>query len=323
VINSKLFLSQVNQFINSLPEPAEQFDEINWPFDHYFYPKQKLVIHVVPFAKPDLKYSLIASQNLRLTDEAAHHNLKIIHLHQDVWQTKTAIVQSRISAALGISQRVPARLTQVRRIDKPTLDNFLTNNHLQGYTKAKFKYGLFLPQRYFRVLDQSFQEKLQLHHSTTQQLSNSATQQLSNSTTQPLSHSATQQLLVAVASFSGGKKIVRNGQACRSYELIRFANLLGCTVVGGFDKLLKKFIEENQPDDIMTYADRDWSDGRSYEKLGFERIAATPPQSFLINPQTLERHHHLEANDQLGFIKIWNTGNWKYIKPFYSTTTIF
>ena len=34
-------------------------------------------------------------------------------------------------------------------------------------------------------------------------------------------------------------------------------------------KLLKAFIEEVRPDDVMSYADASWSDGDVYRKLGF------------------------------------------------------
>jgi hypothetical protein len=49
-------------------------------------------------------------------------------------------------------------------------------------------------------------------------------------------------------------------QDFRSYELLRFASLQGYVVVGGMDKLMKAFMHENQPDDIMSYADKDWSE---------------------------------------------------------------
>jgi hypothetical protein len=89
-------------------------------------------------------------------------------------------------------------------------------------------------------------------------------------------------LLVAVATFSHPRQVVperhfpslgRTGAVCQHAER--------CTVVGGLDKLLKAFVTDFHPDDIMTYADRDWSNGRSYEKLGFTRLEQTEPQSIL------------------------------------------
>lgn len=39
-------------------------------------------------------------------------------------------------------------------------------------------------------------------------------------------------------------------------------------------KLLKAFIEDVHPDDVMSYADASWSDGGVYRKLGFEEEEA-------------------------------------------------
>ncbi|MFY7908273.1 MAG: hypothetical protein ACOVO2_01915 [Emticicia sp.] len=217
----------------------------------------------------------------------AQKNIKVIHLWEDIWQTKRTIVESRLMSLFGKSETIPARLTQVQRIDKPTLDKFLIDNHLQSKANAKLKYGLFLPKRYFRVI----KNEAILHEN----IDNEA-------------------LLVAVASFSNPKKFIREGQEYRSYEMIRFANHKGLTVVGGLNKLLKKFTDEHSPDDIMTYADADWSDGTNYEKIGFERIELTEPLSFVVDDETLTRNlvvntPHLQGEE----MRCYNSGNWKFL----------
>ncbi|WP_435356560.1 hypothetical protein [Emticicia sp. SJ17W-69] len=263
---------------------------IETPFDYLFLPEKKLLFHCI-----SLDIEVIQPLFFQeLSNFFAKKKIKLIHLWEDVWLSKQDIVKSRILSLLGKSETIPARLTQVRRIDKPTLDNFLTVNHLQGTVGAKLKYGLFLPERYFRVIDTN----------TTNQ-----------SITQSLNHS--KELLVAVASFSNAKKIVREGKEFRSYELIRFANLKGFTIVGGLNKLLKNFIHEQNPDDIMTYADSDWSDGSNYEKIGFERIEQTPPLAFSIDNQTFMRNlisnpHSLPFSSEARAI-IYNSGNWKFL----------
>ncbi len=200
---------------------------------------------------------------------------------------------------VGLSERIPARLTQVRRIDKPTAGRFLQENHLQVVTNAKYKYGLFLPARYFRVLSVDF--RLQPVNAT--------------------------ELLVAVATFSHPRSITRNGTVHRSVELVRFANHLNCTVVGGLDKLLKAFVTDVQPDDIMTYADRDWSNGRSYEKLGFTRLETTEPNPFWVRPGEWIRHYPSQLLDGLteiemadsGYIPVYNAGSVKFVKIYRNT----
>jgi len=123
--------------------------------------------------------------------------------------------------------------------------------------------------------------------------------------------------LVAVASFSHGRKIKRNHQIYRSFELLRFCNRQNIRVHGGFNKLMKKFIQELEPDDIMTYADRDWSAGKVYQKAQFQLVEMTPPQEFYIHSRTLERFHPKKIPENMNIqelIQIFNAGNRKYLR---------
>lgn len=134
--------------------------------------------------------------------------------------------------------------------------------------------------------------------------------------------------LVAVCSFSSGTPMPKRGENYKSYELIRFASLCGYTVVGGLSKLLKHFIEEIKPSDIMTYADRDWSVGKGYNKLGFRLEGITPPQYFWVKKGEWVRYYPARLPDELkekamdeteeqhlnkmGFVKVFNSGNLKF-----------
>lgn len=64
------------------------------------------------------------------------------------------------------------------------------------------------------------------------------------------------------------------------YELIRFCSLINTTVVGGASKLLKYFENTYKPKSLISYANRRWSQGNLYEKLGFEKIRETKPNYF-------------------------------------------
>jgi hypothetical protein len=88
------------------------------------------------------------------------------------------------------------------------------------------------------------------------------------------------------------------------------------------DKLLKKFTEEHNPDDIMSYADRDWSDGRSYDKLGFSKIENTLSQTFYINLRTLERHPSDWLTDGTQYLEIFNAGSIKFIKTITKKSSV-
>jgi hypothetical protein len=131
---------------------------------------------------------------------------------------------------------------------------------------------------------------------------------------------------VAAISFSKPRLMERAGVTYKSYELLRFCNKLNHTVVGGFTKLLTHFIKIAMPDDIMTYVDRDWSDGRLYEKIGFECVGTIDPMGFLFDPVSGTRYPYSlkdrsESGDAFektdnstsGRIMVYNSGSYKYL----------
>ena len=235
------------------------------------FDESSLRIHLVPLAD----YAENPYYFQSLSEEYERYQIQLIHLWEDVWRTQQAMVLSRIRSLLGNFERVHARQTIAKTIDKPTLQDFLQKNHLQGSPQVKYKYGLFYSDK-----------------------------------------------LVAVASFSASRPMPRDEIIYNSYELVRFANLSEHVVTGGLSKLLSQFVSDVQPDDIMTYADRDWSTGRSYEKLGFTFVENTPPQLFFIHPQELIRYYLQRlpqgaTEEELlkkGYLRIYNAGNKKYLK---------
>lgn len=212
-------------------------------------------------------------------------------LWEDYWLAKKSIVQSRLSAMLGISAKIPARLTLARRTDNAATSAFLEANHLNGSTMSKFRFGLFLPKRYYRVLPQDF-----------------------------VFDQSAGELLVAVATFSNARIFDLSGRPFRSHELIRFASLLGTNVVGALDKLLSAFIREKAPDDIMTYADLEWSDGRSYKRLGFEEKGSMAPRKAYIEAANMLRARapqetgHSPEQPLVEYLTVYNLGSIKYVK---------
>lgn len=127
-------------------------------------------------------------------------------------------------------------------------------------------------------------------------------------------------LLVAVACFSGTRPMKRIGEEYKSIELIRFATAVGFTVTGGFSKLLQHLIKQVKPNDVMSYADRDWSLGQAYDLAGFQLVDSLPPAEIWLNENTLTRYFIHRLPDGLSvseasshYLKIFNTGNLKYI----------
>ncbi|WP_375446990.1 hypothetical protein [uncultured Fibrella sp.] len=232
-----------------------------------------------------------------LTNQFAQQGERIIHLWEDVEQQKPAVVASRLAALQGQSIRIPGRLTKARRIDKATAMAFLDEHHLQVALPGKVRYGLYLPEQYYRVLPAVGSDTY-------------------------LANRPTGELLLAVATFAQPRTQLRDGQPHRSAELLRVASRIGTTVVGGLDKLVKTYLTNHPADDLMTYADRDWSDGASYRKLGFERVGETPPQQFWLRPDEGIRYVPgrlpIPINQtnaiEYGYIPIYNTGSYKFVR---------
>lgn len=118
------------------------------------------------------------------------------------------------------------------------------------------------------------------------------------------------------------------------YELIRYASLLNTNVVGGAGKLFSHFVMVYKPSSIVSYADRRWSDGGLYEKLGFKLDGTTSPGYLYYNLSTKELHHRIKFqkhklktnkfyDEKLseyeimllnGYDRIWDAGHYRYIK---------
>ena len=91
--------------------------------------------------------------------------------------------------------------------------------------------------------------------------------------------------LVAVATFSNARKWQKGDRTIRSYEWTRYASLPDARVSGGMGRLLKAFVKDVEPDDIMSYADLEWSEGGVYEQLGFTLEGQKGPVVFVVDRQ--------------------------------------
>jgi len=88
------------------------------------------------------------------------------------------------------------------------------------------------------------------------------------------------QELVSLMTFT--KPRLGIGSHHSGYELSRFCNKTDTIVVGGADKLLNHFIKNYHPTQIISYADRRWSQGHLYRKLGFTQTNINKPNYWYI-----------------------------------------
>jgi len=118
--------------------------------------------------------------------------------------------------------------------------------------------------------------------------------------------------LVAVGTFSALRKM-NYEENYKSAELIRFAVKSGYSVIGGLSKVITHFSALYNPDDIMTYADRDWSAGDVYQKLNFIQTDLLNPQFFSLD---INLNRIIIKENSLSSAAVFNTGSLKYILKF-------
>ena len=78
------------------------------------------------------------------------------------------------------------------------------------------------------------------------------------------------------------------------YELIRFASKRNYTVIGGASKLWKYFVNKYNPNSVITYANRRFSNGDLYYKLGFTFLEKTSPNYFYFKPNEFKLYSRVK-----------------------------
>jgi very-short-patch-repair endonuclease len=132
--------------------------------------------------------------------------------------------------------------------------------------------------------------------------------------------------LVSVMTFSPNRNFTQDKS--EYIELVRFAS--SENIPGISSKLFSYFIKMYKPTRVISYADRRWSQGNLYEKIGFSLLKSSKP-NYWYSSDFLKREHrynytkHLlvkKGNDSklseseimrsLGYGKIWDCGTLRY-----------
>ncbi len=140
-------------------------------------------------------------------------------------------------------------------------------------------------------------------------------------------------LLVSLMSFGGKRKFMNSVSEEGAYEVYRFSNKMNYNVVGGASMILKKFIEDVKPKEIISYADKCWGNSKLYKSLGFEFLCNTDLGYFwCINEKRYHRYKfrkqelikegydsnktEIQIMHERGYYRIWDCGNEKWILKF-------
>jgi len=138
-------------------------------------------------------------------------------------------------------------------------------------------------------------------------------------------------ILVSIMTFSKGNIAKGSKYVEYEYELSRFCSLINHQVIGAASKLFNHFKTTVKWKTIFSYADRRWSYGDLYYKLGFEFSHFTPPSEWYIVNQTKRSHRFNFCKSKLkqypnynkeltakqilelnGFNWIYDCGNYKF-----------
>lgn len=115
------------------------------------------------------------------------------------------------------------------------------------------------------------------------------------------------------------------------YELLRFCNKLNTTVIGGASKLLSYFYKNFKCEELTSYADLRWSEGKIYEILGFNKISESSPNYFYTKGDKRHNRYSFRKSELIkrgedssktekeimktnGYFRIYDCGNIKFKK---------
>lgn len=107
------------------------------------------------------------------------------------------------------------------------------------------------------------------------------------------------------------------------WELSRFCSKAGCNVVGGANKLFKKFIKNYSPKSVISYSDIAKTRGILYETLGFKNVRMSKPSYVWFGKDIKSRYQtrtklllekgykgtEISIMHELGYSRIFNCGN--------------
>lgn len=144
--------------------------------------------------------------------------------------------------------------------------------------------------------------------------------------------------LVQVMTFSKRRKAMGGKHNNNEYELCRVSSIKNFNIIGGSSKILKYFEKTYNPTKIISYADRRWSIGDVYRKMGFNLTRISKPNYWYFHKSNTKKIYHrykfakhtlaeqLENFDSFstewenminnGYDRIWDCGNYVFEKTY-------
>ena len=132
--------------------------------------------------------------------------------------------------------------------------------------------------------------------------------------------------LVSIMCFDHFEGRIRMSDS--DWNLNRFCNLIGTNVVGSASKLFTYFIKNYKPNRVISYADRDWSLGDIYYKLGFDKVYdSLPDYKYIVDGIRVHKSRYRKSRLKTdmteseytisnNILRVYDCGKIKFIKKF-------
>lgn len=217
---------------------------------------------------------------------AKEKGIRLIHIYEYEWKNnKEKIKQYLRNILLDSSEKkkIYARNTELRLVSSDEAYKFEEANHLQGKALSTFNIGLYSKEDKSR--------------------------------------------LIGLMTFG---KPRFNSES--EWEIIRLCYEPSTMIIGGAEKMFKLFLKEVNPESVITYATLDKFYGTIYNKLGFKFNGYTEPgyvwvdsnncvlsryqtqkKSLVARGWGTDNQTEDEIMKNLGFYKVYNSGNIKYL----------
>lgn len=109
--------------------------------------------------------------------------------------------------------------------------------------------------------------------------------------------------LISLMTFGKYRKSMGRKSVENEYEMYRFCNKIGYHIPGAASKLFMFFVRNIKPHKVISYADRCWSQGNLYEKLGFQFIKLTNPNYWYVKGYKRENRYIYRKSQLLKLLK--------------------
>ena len=108
----------------------------------YWHGTENLISHNVQITREIKEY--YKNRHLEKTELCEEKGIRLIHIFEDEWVNHSDICKSIIASSLGIYERkIFARKCEIKEISVSEWKQILNENHIQGYCKANYRYGLY------------------------------------------------------------------------------------------------------------------------------------------------------------------------------------